>query len=999
MENVESHSPVDPRMRTNRSVELRGVRVHNLKSIDVSIPLGGLTVITGVSGSGKSSLAFDTLFTEGQRRYVESFPADARRLLARLERPDADRIDHVPPAIAFRQDAGRHAGPRTTVATITEVHDSLRVLFARFGRIVCPGCGVTIRHENAATVRERTSALPDGTRWQVAFPVRVEAGDVAVQENSLRERGFVRIVRDGRAVTLGDSTAEPAPRKRRAKSTGSGSDASEWLVVVDRLTAGRVDESRCLESLEAAFSHGEGQCVLLVDAASLSNESSPAPTLRIDDRDWTVLRFFEDLRCGRCGIEFAEPEPRLFSFQSPLGACRTCHGTGAVSNLEPDDVLKGGIALLSDMLTPFPVGSPSRRVLEEFLSRAAAIGVPVDREFAEWTAADDALFLDPPQTPPARRKKGGSTKKEESTFPGLKAWLAELEQNAHRPGVRGLLRAWRSSRICPACRGDRLQPAALAVRLDMPGRSRDVDPSPDPSASTRTSDAPNIAEICRLTANDVLSIVAALEAGFDVVASSKQSPTTAARQSTTSSASTAFPVLAELRRRLQSLIDLGLGEIELNRSLRSTSGGEARRTALAATLSTALVRALYVLDEPAGGMHPLDAARVLAAVRALRDAGNTVVVVEHDETFLAAADHLIEIGPGAGPDGGNVTFAGKPSDLAAAPGTATGPWLSGERRPVPRAMRRDLDESPRLRLSGCRTNDLNGLTVEFPLGALCVVSGASGTGKTSLVAGSLQSAANRMLGRSTGDPLEPASFTLVPPPRGQLPGPPFEDVALVDQSPLAGSLRSTPVTALKAFDPIRTLFAQTHDAQVRNYGPSHFAFNAAEGRCPKCEGTGRLTIDMQFLADVSMTCPECEGARYQREILQVNYRGLNVAEVLAMTVREAWTFFSRQPKVIRRLQPLRDVGLEYLPLGQAVSTLSGGERQRLKLAMRLASRRRVRTLFLLDEPTIGLHRSDVATLIACFDGLLAVGHSLVVIENDADVIQAADWVIELGRDH
>lgn len=939
-----------------RAIDLRGVRVHNLKGIDVSIPLGKMTVITGVSGSGKSSLAFDTLFTEGQRRYIESFPADARRVLARLERPDADRIDHVPPAIAFRQDAGRHAGPRTTVATITEVHDALRVLFARFGQIVCPGCGAVIRHESAATVRETVRSLPDGTRWQIAFPRRVDPNDIAAHEQALRERGFVRIIRGGQTQTLGTASSpavEPAPRRpKKALSSESNeaATASEWLAIVDRLTAGKVDDARCLESLETAFSQGDGNCVLLVEAGP----DEPEASLQVDDRGWKVRRFSEELRCGRCGIEFVEPEPRLFSFQSPLGACRTCHGTGVVASLAAERLIDGARSP-QQALSTFPSGSPSDRLVREFLANAASAGAPVDRAMSTWTEEERSVFLEGVAPSPVGRKRKAAAK---ATFVGLRGWLREFEESTHRPGVRGILRAGRVTQSCPECHGSRLQPAALAVRLG----------------------PLNIAELCQKSATEAIAFLdeAAGPAGRSTL------PPAAA------------PVQEEARKRLQTLIDLGVGEVPLDRSLRALSGGEARRTALAATLSTALVRALYVLDEPAGGMHPVDAARILAATRALRDRGNTVVVVEHDETFFAAADHLVEIGPGAGLDGGRVTFEGSPVDLAAATGTATGPWLSGERQPTPRASRRDLREAPRLRLTACRANNLQGIDVDVPLGSLCVVSGVSGAGKTSLVGGSLHGAASQLIGRPIAGATDGSRAEVIPPERGQIPGFPFEDVALVDQSPLPGSLRSTPVTSLKAFDPIRTLFAQTQDSQVRNYGPSHFAFNAADGRCPKCEGTGRLTIDMQFLADVSMTCPECDGTRYQREVLQVKYRGLNIAEVLAMTVREAWAFFSKHPKIVKRLQPLRDVGLEYLPLGQSLSTLSGGERQRLKLAMRLASRRRVRTLFLLDEPTTGLHRSDVATLIACFDGLLAIGHSLVVIENDADVLKAADWIIELG---
>jgi len=907
--------------------------VHNLQSIDLRLPLHKLIVISGVSGSGKSSLAFDTLFAEGQRRYIECFSAYARQFLVRLEKPDADRIDHIPPAIAVRHNSV-HLGGKSTVATVTEIHDYLRLLFARSGRVTCPNCEQEIRQENPDTVARVVAGFRAGTRFQICFPIaalaEVREPAAVGQEGGgitrLREQGFVRAVIAGRTVEL-----------RETHDFGAEPNSQTWIVV-DRLVAGKATTERVLESLELAFRSGNDRCLLLEALETADGSNSGRQTI-VDGRPWRLHRFHAQLVCESCDREFAAPQPRLLSFNTPLGACPECRGFGSVPAISLERLVPDPSKSLRDGAISAWTTPAYRHELDELIVLADDYGLPVDVPFDELQPQHLKLITD-----------GVS----ERNFGGLKGFFRWLERNQYKLSVRVFLNRWRTYETCPACRGDRLQPDALAVRLA--GR--------------------NLAELCRLPIVEVQPFLERLD-----------------EQLSTDQGIGIGVIRDEVRSRLRYLVQVGLGYLTLDRPVRTLSGGEARRVALTAALGSRLVNALYVLDEPSAGLHPRDSERVIEAIQRLRDGGSTVVVVEHEEAFLRAADEIVDIGPGAGRQGGRIVFQGPPEKIVHAEDSLTGTFLSGARNtsaPAPDQRRKRV--AGQMTLSGACRHNLKNLTVEFPLGVLCVVTGVSGSGKSTLVQETLFPAICRRLKqactvseRSDYDRLEGADQ--------------IDEVVLVDPAPIGRTPRSNPVTFLKAFDDIRAVFAQTPDAKLRNLTATDFSFNAARGgRCPQCSGKGSIQIEMQFLADVLMTCPECQGRRYRREILEAKYRGLSIADVLEMTVREAFTFFRTQPRLLKKLNLLKQVGLDYLPLGQPTTTLSGGESQRLKLASFLASGSRQRTLFLIDEPTTGLHRADVAHLLDCFNSLLLVGRSLIVVEHNLDVIKSADYVIDLGPD-
>lgn len=841
-----------------RQIELRGVEVHNLKRVDLDIPHRELVVLCGVSGSGKTSLALDTLYAEGQRRYIESFSAYTRQFLDRLEQPAAERIDGLPPAIAVtRQNESR--SNRSTVGTATETADYLRLLFAKIGRLFCIGCGREVRRDTPQTAAARLAALPAETRFQVAFPLTPAAGQSLDQLlAALQEDGFVRAIIGTHTVNLAEH------------QTQSGAPSNEAiLVVVDRLTAGSSGAQRLRDSLETAFSKGAGKCVAL-----LPGEFEPeGNATEVDGQSWTRVSFSAALRCESCGRDYPEPEPRLFSFNSPLGACPRCEGAGTIL----------------ESISPTP---PSN---------------------------------DGPASPPIASR-------------------------------------FRLEVPCPECRGARLRPEALATRIFslLPGTpGKGVGGEGDGGGR-------NIAEICNFKIEDARGSLSAL----DLSQWERQ---------------VAKNMLEQLLARLGYLESVGLGYLTLDRPLKTLSGGEAQRVALTSALGSNLVNMLYVLDEPSVGLHPRDVGQLIGAIRGLRNRGNTVVVVEHEEALLRVADRLIEVGPGAGERGGEITFQGTLAQMQAPGASQTGDFLAG-RRGVATPRRRSPGRGW-IKLTGARGHNLQNLTVDFPLGVLCLVTGVSGAGKSTLVQDTLYGALCR---RKRKDAPPPERYDDVFG-DGQI-----DDVILVDQSPIGRSPRSNPVTYIKAFDEIRAVFASAIEARTHNYTAGHFSFNVDGGRCPECEGDGYKQIDMQFLADVFMKCPSCGGRRYRKEILAVTYRGQNIADVLEMTAREAFTFFRGQPKVQARLKRLIDVGLDYVRLGQGANTLSSGEAQRLKLAGYLSSARRNRTLFLLDEPTTGLHFADVVTLLDCFDALLAVGHSLIVVEHNLQLMKAADYLIDLG---
>jgi excinuclease ABC subunit A len=887
-------------------IELRGVAVHNLKQVDLDIPHHRLVVLCGVSGSGKTSLALDTLYAEGQRRYIESFSLYSRQFLQKLDKPAADRIDGLPAAIAVTgRDVSRSG--RSTIGTATETVDHLRLLFAKIGRLVCPACNRPVERSNPEAAARRLATLPAGQRLMIGHVPQRRDNETREQlQARLQHAGFVRI----------------------------HEVAGQTIVVVDRLVTGEQSQQRLRDSLETAFTHGGGRALALVPPLAAANDIHPllahTGQVEIDGQAWHTVNFSSRLECPSCGRAFADAEPRRLSFNSPLGACPTCEGFGNI--VEPDlrlivpdpdkSIREGAIA---------PWNTPAyKHELDELLALAPNYGVSVDVPFRELSEEHVRLIR---EGVPARN------------FGGLAGFFRWLERRKYKLHLRVFMNRWRSSRPCPTCGGTRLNEEALAWRIG----------------------GHNIAEVTQLKIDEA-------RANF-----SELPLTDHERQ-------VARNILAQVNSRLGFLTQVGLGYLALDRTLKTLSGGEGQRVSLTSALGSSLVNMLYVLDEPSVGLHPRDVDRLVGAIRGLRDRGNSVVVVEHEEALLRAADQLIEIGPAAGDRGGEAVFQGTLDEMLQPGASLTGEYLAGRRGISVPEKRRPANRGW-IKLLGARGNNLKGETVEFPLNTLCLVTGVSGAGKSTLVQDTLYGALCRRKRKECDEPLPYDDVVGC----GQI-----DDAMLIDQSPIGRSPRSNPVTYIKAFDPIRAVFAETVEARTRNYTAGHFSFNVEGGRCPACQGEGSIRIDMQFMADVFRTCSACGGTRYRKEILAVKYRGRNIADVLAMTIREAFGFFRGQPKVQARLKQLIDVGLDYLQLGQPANTLSAGEAQRLKLAAHLSEASRSRTLFLLDEPTTGLHFADVVTLLDCFEALLSVGHSLIVVEHNLQLMRAADYIIDLG---
>ena len=900
-------------------MELRGVRVHNLKGIDVTIPWGQISAISGVSGSGKSSLAFDTLFAEGQRRYLESLSPKATRFLEQMPAPDAEHIDPLPPALALRQNA-RKFPPRRAVGNITEISHYLRLLFSKAGKIICPACNRPVQKQTPQTVLEEIYKFPADQKFQIAFLVSLESetSETSLAEG-LIEQGFTRAIVNHRTINL---QTDPLPVR---------DEIPHLLVIVDRVTAGKTSDERLLDSLELAISAGEGECLLLCDEMA-----TDAASFELDGKTWKVERYSDQLRCETCGRDFAEPEPRLFNPHSPAGACPSCEGLGTVAEFSFEQLVPEPALRLEDGAIACFKEPPLESRSADWLNQAKLAGVPLDVPFAELSNSLKTLLTE------------GDPDRD---FAGLRQVFEELESETNKPAVQAFLNRWLPAVPCPECHGQQLKPEALAVRV---GEA-------------------NIAEVGRRPLSEFLTWLKAI-------------PETL----TQTEGQLLNIVLMELESRTQALLDLGLDYLALDRPLSTLASGEAQRACLTRILGNLLVNSLYVLDEPSAGLHPADCEPVMQMLQNLKQADNTIVVVEHEEAFLNAADHVIDLGPGAGGDGGHVVFEGPPSEIAAHAESQTGRYLSGAKT-VGRPFRQvAVRQDSVLTLRGAKRFPLQNITASFPLNCLCVITGVSGAGKTVLLEQVLYPAVQFALGqpiprdvRMGFDELEGSES--------------IEDVVLLDQTPLAGSTRSNPVTYLGAFDDIRRVFAESPEANRLGFQMKDFSFNSSTGgRCPNCAGQGWVRVEMQFLADLEMVCPECQGSRYRPEILSVRYRGLNIAEVLDLTVAEASPFFRTQPRLQRRLQVLKDVGLDYLPLGQPTASLSGGESQRLKLASFLIRSSRSRTLFLLDEPTTGLHPADIQTLLNCFDHLLAVGHSVIVAEHNFHLIAAADWILDLG---
>ena len=874
-------------------------------------------MVTGVSGSGKSSLAFDTIYAEGQRRYVESLSAYARQFLERMEKPDVDEIRGICPAIAIRQKNSLR-NPRSTVGTATEIHDYLRLLFARVGRTICRQCGAQVLSDSAEVAARQLAALPDRTRLLLGFEMPVVEGPssaddagrsagedqspVAAAVDGLRRRGFGRLVVDGQAVSFDDLT----PASLEGTST--------LRVVVDRIAIGPDVLGRLTDSVETAYQEGGGT----------------AFAIEVDGSGTTHV-FSELFECGECSIQYEVPQPRLFSFNNPFGACPTCHGFGNIIELDMNLVVPDPSKSVEQNAIE-PWSKPHYRSHQAGLKRAArGQGVRMNVPWSELTDTERQFIIE---------GDGG-------TYEGIKGFFRWLERKKYKVHVRVFLSRYRGYRVCPDCDGARLRQEARDVHV-----------------GGCTIDA-----VCRLT-------ISRASRFFDDLELTEKEAAIAERIGT------------EIRRRLSFLRDVGLGYLTLDRLSSTLSGGEAQRINLATSLGSALVGTLYVLDEPSIGLHPRDNKRLLRILQKLRDQGNTVMVVEHDADMIRTGDYLVDLGLGAGIRGGKVVYAGPADGIQSEPTSLTAKYLRGELAiPIPATRRKRLPQTQVLRLYGATAHNLQQIDVEIPLNMLTCVTGVSGSGKSTLVHDVLYAAIKRSKGEwdkpvGAHDGLE--GFELV------------SNVVLVDQAPIGRTPRSNPVTYLKAFDPIRVLFASTKEARARGLTASAFSFNVPGGRCDACDGEGEVRVEMQFLADVFVPCEHCDGRRFKPQVLEVEHRGRNINQVLKMTVREALSFFSTSPKVVRRLQVLDEIGLSYLQLGQPATTLSGGEAQRIKIASHLASRGGDRTLYILDEPTTGLHFDDIAKLLGAFRRLLEAGHTLLVIEHNLDVIKTADWIIDLG---
>ncbi len=944
---------------TQEAIEVRGARVNNLKNISFSIPINQMTVVTGVSGSGKSSLAFDTVYAEGQRRYVESLSAYARQFLERMDKPDVDEVRGIAPAIAIRQkNATRN--PRSTVSTQTEIYDYLRLLYARVGTTICRVCGREVHRDSPESAADEIlSQIKEGRRFFVLFPAQAglqlelngdggeqktrRRGDtetrgksksprprlsasprhstssprhlIAAHIMSLMQRGFTRLLHEGVQIDL----ASPDDYQR--------DDFDNAYVLVDRLVAREDVRQRLVDSLETCFREGHGQAVIeIVDGTHASGVLSEQRTG--DARTTQRLRFSEKFECKYDGTVYATPEPRLFSFNNPFGACPTCQGFGNTIGLDLDLVIPNpGLTLSEGAIEPWtkPQFEWAQDELRQFCK---AEKIPLNVPFNQFPKSQQRAVING-----------------KSDWSGVRGFFDWLDTKKYKLHVRVFLSKYRGYTRCPDCDGGRLRQEARDVRV-----------------GDRT-----LPEVSSLSIKEAAAFFEALEL-------------------TPEQSAIADRVLFEIRRRLRFLVDVGLDYLTLDRLASTLSGGEAQRIQLATNLGSSLVGALYVLDEPSIGLHPRDNDRLIRLLHNLRDIGNTVLVVEHDAEMMRAADHILDIGPAAGELGGKLIYEGDYSGLLTESQSLTGRYLRGEAEIKEPKHRRPL-ALRRLKVRGAGEHNLKRINVDIPLDMLVCVTGVSGSGKSTLIHDCIYAGLKKQSGEWQGhvgayQKLEGTQH--------------IDEVILVDQSPIGRTPRSNPVTYIKVYDAIRETFASTREAESHGYDPSHFSFNVPGGRCEVCQGDGTVTVEMQFLADVELVCEECKGTRFKQQILDVRYRGKNIHDVLNMTVREAITFFRDVAKITNRLRVLDEVGLGYLRLGQSATTLSGGEAQRVKLAAHLSKRAGARSLYIFDEPTTGLHFDDINKLLAAFRALIGAGGSLLVIEHNLDVIKTADYIIDLG---
>ncbi len=896
-------------MKSGSGIRIEGARTHNLKEVRCFIPHGSLTVVTGVSGSGKSSLAFDTLYAEGQRRYVESLSTYARQFLERMQRPDVDSVTGVPPAIALEQRNGvRNA--RSTIGTVTEISDYLRLLFARVGEVHCPDCGSVVASDTAQAAAAKVLEQATDVRLHVVASVQVGGGDVATRLEALVRDGYRRLLLDGKMVDA-DEADPDLLRPLRALP-----------MCVDRFKATAEERLRLSEALQSAFAIGQGRAEVHVEGRELP------------------LRFDEGFNCSRCGRALKAPSPALFSFNSPLGACESCQGFGRVIGIDWDKVVPDGRKSLREgAIAPFQTPS-NAECQDDLIKLAKKKKLRLDVPWNQLNAAEKKIVLEgDPDYKPGGWRRG--------QWYGVRGLFRYLESKKYKMHVRVLLARYRGYDPCEDCHGARIRSEALAVKIA----------------------GSSIADLEAMPVSKLRPLVASL-----------------GKQLGKQARSTAAPLLLEIGSRLGYLEEVGLAYLSLGRQARTLSGGEAQRIALASALGALLTGTLYVLDEPSIGLHPRDSARLVKVLRKLTGRGNTVVVVEHDPEIMREADHVIDLGPAAGKRGGQVVFEGSFPELLSSQDSITGAYLRGRGERVLEIAQSAVENRGTITIAGARAHNLRGLDVEIPIGRFTCVTGVSGSGKSTLVVDVLHANAMRARGKAmdfVGHADEISGLDS------------FTDVVLVDQTPLARSSRSNPATYLKAMDELRQRFARTEAATKLDLAAGAFSFNVAGGRCEGCLGQGTVTLEMHFLADVTVICDQCDGRRFTEKVLGVRWRELSILDCLNLTVDEALHRFADDDKLCARLQPFADVGLGYLTLGQSTATLSGGESQRLKLAAHLHAGAGA-TLFLLDEPTTGLHGTDVEVLLAALRRLIHAGHTVVVIEHNLDFIRRADHVLDLG---
>ena len=896
-----------PHQKVPKYIEIQHARVHNLKNISLKIPLNTFVVVTGVSGSGKSSLAFDTLFAEGQRRYVESLSSYARQFLGRINKPEVDFIKGIPPAIAIEQKVNTR-NPRSTVGTSTEIYDYLKLLFARIGRTISPVSGDEVKRESVTDVLDYINTFPVDTMVIVASPLRPKNGRTFLQEAELLlQQGFTRLEIDNKTIKIEEFV------KDESQETCNGS----CNIIIDRISvnADEDTQSRMADSVQTAFFEGHGECIIKAGVA-----------------DANIIKSFSN-QFEADGIEFEIPTVHMFSFNNPVGACPTCEGYGKVIGIDEDLVIPNkSLSIYQDAIACWK-GEKMGEWKNQLVYAANKFDFPIHKPFYELTSAQRFLLW-----------TGNKH------FEGLNQFFKMLEENSYKIQYRVMLSRYRGKTVCPECKGSRLKKEAGYVKIA--GKS--------------------LHELVLMPVSELKPFFAGLELNNHETILSKR-------------------LLTEINNRLNFLCDVGLGYLTLNRLSSTLSGGESQRINLATSLGSSLVGSLYILDEPSIGLHSRDSQQLIKVLRQLQSIGNTVLVVEHDEEIIRAADEIIDIGPFAGQHGGEVVFQGNHTQLAEKPESLTTKYLTGvERIEVPKQRRKWTNF---IEIVGARENNLKNLRIKFPMNVITVVTGVSGSGKSSLVTKILAPALTKIIG-GYGDRTGQHDAILGD---YQL----LTAIEYIDQNPIGKSSRSNPVTYLKAYDEIRKLYSEQQAAKIQGLQPSHFSFNVDGGRCDECQGEGTIKVEMQFLADVFLVCESCNGKRFKEDILDVRYMDKNIDDILNLTVDEAIELFSRgksstEKKITKRLKPLQDVGLGYIKLGQSSSTLSGGESQRVKLASFLALEKDSPTLFVFDEPTTGLHFHDISKLLDSFNALISRGHSIIIIEHNLEIIKSADWVIDLG---